>query len=192
MASSSAKPEPDPALKAKLASLVSRLTAELGVGGGRSAEGLATASVAMLSKMISPYDVTKVSVQQSQKALAASAPDPEAFAAHYARLKAMRVREVDKYLAVVAKIAGDPDLLAAVTAPRVTAPKLPADADIPGPGLALVAASRPSAVSAMPGQPSRSKSITSRASSIWLSTWACNSTPGCVRLVTVGSAANEV
>ena len=118
MASSSAKPEPDPALKAKLASLVSRLTAELGVGGGRSAEGLATASVAMLSKMISPYDVTKVSVQQSQKALAASAPDPEAFAAHYARLKAMRVREVDKYLAVVAKIAGDPDLLAAVTAPR--------------------------------------------------------------------------
>ena len=121
MASSSAKPEPDPALKAKLASLVSRLTAELGVGGGRSAEGLATASVAMLSKMISPYDVTKVSVQQSQKALAASAPDPEAFAAHYARLKAMRVREVDKYLAVVAKIAGDPDLLAAVTAPRVSA-----------------------------------------------------------------------
>ena len=120
MASSSAKPEPDPALKAKLASLVSRLTAELGVGGGRSAEGLATASVAMLSKMISPYDVTKVSVQQSQKALAASAPDPEAFAAHYARLKAMRVREVDKYLAVVAKIAGDPDLLAAVTAPRVS------------------------------------------------------------------------
>ena len=118
MASSSAKPEPDPALKAKLASLVSRLTAELGVGGGRSAEGLATASVAMLSKMISPYDVTKVSVQQSQKALAACAPDPEAFAAHYARLKAMRVREVDKYLAVVAKIAGDPDLLAAVTAPR--------------------------------------------------------------------------
>ena len=118
MASSSAKPEPDPALKAKLTSLVSRLTAELGVGGGRSAEGLATASVAMLSKMISPYDVTKVSVQQSQKALAASAPDPEAFAAHYARLKAMRVREVDKYLAVVAKIAGDPDLLAAVTAPR--------------------------------------------------------------------------
>ena len=120
MASSSAKPEPDPALKAKLASLVSRLTAELGVGGGRSAEGLATASVAMLSKMISPYDVTKVSVQQSQKALAASAPDPEAFAAHYARLKAMRVREVDKYLAVLAKIAGDPDLLAAVTAPRVS------------------------------------------------------------------------
>ena len=31
------------------------------------------------------------------------------------------------------------------SAPRVTAPKLPADADVPGPGLALVAASRPSA-----------------------------------------------
>ena len=126
MASSSAKPEPDPALKAKLTSLVSRLTAELGVGGGRSAEGLATASVAMLSKMISPYDVTKVSVQQSQKALAASAPDPEAFAAHYARLKAMRVREVDKYLAVVAKIASDPDLLAALTVPHASEGGAPA------------------------------------------------------------------
>jgi len=118
MASSLTKPEPDPALKAQLASLVARLTTELGVGGGRSAEGLATASVAMLSKMISPYDVTKVSVQQSHKTLSATAPDPEAFAAHYARLKAMHVREVDKYLAVVAKIASDPDLLAAVTVPR--------------------------------------------------------------------------
>jgi hypothetical protein len=39
------------------------------------------------------------------------------------------------------------------SAPRVTAPKLPADADIPGPGLALVAASRPSAPGTRWGKP---------------------------------------
>jgi hypothetical protein len=109
------KPEPDPELKAQLAILVGRLTSELGVGGGRSAEGLATASVAMLSKMISPYDVTKVSVTQAQKALRLNAPDPEAFTDLYNRLKSLGVREVDKYLAVVAKIAGDEDLRSAVT-----------------------------------------------------------------------------
>jgi hypothetical protein len=109
------KPEPDPELKAQLAILVGRLTSELGVGGGRSAEGLATASVAMLSKMISPYDVTKVSGTQAQKALRLNAPDPEAFTDLYNRLKSLGVREVDKYLAVVAKIAGDEDLRSAVT-----------------------------------------------------------------------------
>ena len=113
-----AKPEPSEALKAQLAGLVGRLTAELGVGGGRSAEGLATASVAMLSKMISPYAVTKVSVTQSQKALNETAPDPDAFQAQYNKLKTMGVKEVDKYLAVVAKIVGDHDLLNAVTVPR--------------------------------------------------------------------------
>ena len=39
------------------------------------------------------------------------------------------------------------------SAPRVTAPKLAADADVPGPGLALVAASRPSAPGTRWGKP---------------------------------------
>ena len=82
-AAMSSNAPPDPELKAKLASLVGRLTTELGIGGGRSAEGLATASVAMLSKMISPYDVTKVAQQQSQRLLTERAPDPEAFAAQF-------------------------------------------------------------------------------------------------------------
>ena len=127
-AAMSSNAPPDPELKAKLASLVGRLTTELGIGGGRSAEGLATASVAMLSKMISPYDVTKVAQQQSQRLLTERAPDPEAFAAQYSRLKALDVREVDKYLAVVAKIVADEDLLAAVTTPPALAPS-PAPAD---------------------------------------------------------------
>ena len=77
----------------------------------------------MLSKMISPYDVTKVAQQQSQRLLTERAPDPEAFAAQYSRLKALDVREVDKYLAVVAKIVADEDLLAAVTTPPALAPR---------------------------------------------------------------------
>ena len=72
----------------------------------------------MLSKMTSPYDVTKVAVQQTQKTLTENAPDKRAFASEYARLKAMNVRELDKYLNVVAKIVQDPDLLAAVSTPR--------------------------------------------------------------------------
>ena len=114
----SAKPPADPELREKLTTLVGRLTADLGIGGGRSAEGLAAASVAMLSKMTSPYDVTKVAVQQTQKTLTENAPDKRAFASEYARLKAMNVRELDKYLNVVAKIVQDPDLLAAVSTPR--------------------------------------------------------------------------
>ena len=111
-------PPADPELREKLTTLVGRLTADLGIGGGRSAEGLAAASVAMLSKMTSPYDVTKVAVQQTQKTLTENAPDKRAFASEYARLKAMNVRELDKYLNVVAKIVQDPDLLAAVSTPR--------------------------------------------------------------------------
>ena len=76
----SAKPPADPELREKLTTLVGRLTADLGIGGGRSAEGLAAASVAMLSKMTSPYDVTKVAVQQTQKTLTENAPDKRAFA----------------------------------------------------------------------------------------------------------------
>ena len=109
---------PDPELTEKLKALVQRLTTALGIGHGRSAEGLAAASVAMLSKMISPYDVTKVATQQTQRALNEHAPDKEAFTAKYLALKEANVREVDKYLTVVAKIVGDKDVLATVSNPR--------------------------------------------------------------------------
>ena len=56
------KSPPDPELTERLRSLVGRLVVDLRIGEGRGAEGLATASVAMLGKMISPYDVTKLSL----------------------------------------------------------------------------------------------------------------------------------
>ena len=114
----SSRAPPDPELTAKLTTLVQRLTTELGIGGGRSADGLSAASVAMLSKMISPYDVTKVATQQAQKVLNDNAPDAAAFASKYRELKDANVREMDKYLAVLSKIVGDKDLLAAVTRPK--------------------------------------------------------------------------
>ena len=109
------KSPPDPELTERLRSLVGRLVVDLRIGEGRGAEGLATASVAMLGKMISPYDVTKVATTQTQRTLTERAPDPAAFRRAYEDLKATGAREVDKYLAVVAKIASDPDVLAAVT-----------------------------------------------------------------------------
>ena len=63
------KSPPDPELTERLRSLVGRLVVDLGIGEGRGAEGLATASVAMLGKMISPYDVTKVATTQTQRTL---------------------------------------------------------------------------------------------------------------------------
>jgi gamma-tubulin complex component 2 len=116
MASSGGRNAPDAELVEKLRALVARLTTELGIGEGRGAEGLATASVAMLSKMISPYDVTKVATAQAQKTLRERARDPEAFATAYDRLKrAGHASEVDKYLAVLAKVVADEDVLAAVS-----------------------------------------------------------------------------
>ena len=109
------KSPPDPELTERLRSLVGRLVVDLGIGEGRGAEGLATASVAMLGKMISPYDVTKVATTQTQRLLTERAPDPEAFKRAYESLKGTGAGEVDKFLAVVAKIAADPHVLAAVT-----------------------------------------------------------------------------
>lgn len=109
------KSPPDPELTERLRSLVGRLVVDLGIGEGRGAEGLATASVAMLGKMISPYDVTKVATTQTQRTLTERTPDPEAFKRAYESLKGTGAGEVDKFLAVVAKIAADPHVLAAVT-----------------------------------------------------------------------------
>ena len=97
----SSRAAPDPELTGKLTTLVQRLTTELGIGGGRSAEGLATASVAMLSKMISPYDVTKVATQQAQKVLNEHAPDADAFAGKYRELKAWTGAHVHSHTTTV-------------------------------------------------------------------------------------------
>ena len=66
--------------------------------------GLATASVAMLGKMISPYDVTKVATTQTQRTLTERAPDPAAFRRAYETSR-RRARGRLTSTAVVAKIA---------------------------------------------------------------------------------------
>ena len=63
------KSPPDPELTERLRSLVGRLVVDLRIGESRGAEGLATASVAMLEKMISPRASTKVATTQTQRTL---------------------------------------------------------------------------------------------------------------------------
>jgi len=46
----------------------------------------------------------QVSVQATQRTLAEHAPDPDAYAAKYAELKAKNVRELDRFLMVAAKV----------------------------------------------------------------------------------------
>lgn len=106
---------------------VLRLTAALGAPAGGRLDGITAASVQMLSKMISRYDVTKararasapfpaaprrasplppqVSVAATQRALSESAPNAAAYAEKYGALKAAGVRELDRLLLTVAKIA---------------------------------------------------------------------------------------
>jgi gamma-tubulin complex component 2 len=81
----------------------------------RFTESLAAASTTMLGKMLSTYDVTKVAITQARRVLSERAEDPEAFAKEYEALKQLRVEELDRYLAVVAKIASDEDLAFAVS-----------------------------------------------------------------------------
>ena len=113
----------------RLRANVLRLTRALGVQPSRSTDGITTASVQMLSKMISRYDVTKapiqsllrllfcvslavvqqVSVQATQRTLSESAADPAAYAAKYESLKAQNVKELDRLLMIGAKVlAGAP------------------------------------------------------------------------------------
>lgn len=76
----------------------------------RFAESLISASTAMLEKMVSKYDVTKVAQAQARRTLSARSRDPEAFAKACDGLRARGVEELDRYLAVLAKIAGDEEL----------------------------------------------------------------------------------
>ena len=91
---------------------VRALTEALGLDAThRFTESLAQASTAMLGKMISKYDVTKVAIAQSRRVLSErSGARAEAFAAECDRLRALRVEELDRYLAVMAKIASDEEL----------------------------------------------------------------------------------
>ena len=81
----------------------------------RFAESLASASTAMLEKMVSKYDVTKVAMAQARRTLSERSEDPEAFAEAVERARALRVEELDRYLAVMAKIASDEELAFAVS-----------------------------------------------------------------------------
>ncbi len=96
---------------------VRALTEALGLDAThRFTESLAQASTAMLGKMISKYDVTKVAIAQSRRVLSErSGARAEAFAAECDRLRALRVEELDRYLAVMAKIASDEELAFAVS-----------------------------------------------------------------------------
>ena len=95
---------------------VDALTAALGLDvRHRLTQTLASASTTMLGKMISRYDVTKVAVTQTRRVLSERADDAEAFGRAYDALKTLRVEELDRYLAVVAKIAMDEELAFAVS-----------------------------------------------------------------------------
>lgn len=101
---------------ARLRASVRALTRALGLDPEhRFTESLASASTAMLGKMVSKYDVTKVAIAQARRTLSERAEDPEAFAREYDALKELRVEELDRYLAVVAKIASDEELAFAVS-----------------------------------------------------------------------------
>lgn len=81
----------------------------------RVGDGVVAASVQMLSKMVSKYDVTKVTVQQTQRNLYEKSPDGEAFQAKYEELKAKGTPGLDRFLMVLSRIADDPQMLAVLT-----------------------------------------------------------------------------
>eukprot|EP00898_Chlorokybus_atmophyticus_P003738 jgi/Chlat1/4365/Chrsp29S04513 len=103
--------------KPRLTELVTRLNSCLAEAAGGAVDNTAgsnvlTAAVQMLDRMISPYDMTKVSVSQTQRILLEHAPDKAAFTASYDRLKSQGVRELDRYLMLVGRILQDPELAA--------------------------------------------------------------------------------
>lgn len=81
----------------------------------RVGDGVVAASVQMLSKMVSKYDVTKVTVQQTQRNLYDKSPDGEAFLAKYEELKAKGTPGLDRFLMVLSRIADDQQMLAVLT-----------------------------------------------------------------------------
>ena len=109
------------ATHARLLGVIRRLNRSLGLPEGRATEGVATASAQMLSKMVSRYEATRVSVQQTQRTIGRFAPDWDAFQGAYGELKGRLIEaggegggcggaHLDRYLTVVARVLADPDL----------------------------------------------------------------------------------
>ena len=73
--------------QAELLRLVKRLNRALGLPPGRATDGVATASAQMLSKMVSRYEVTRVSVQQTQRTIEQKSKDYDTFRGAYGDLK---------------------------------------------------------------------------------------------------------
>lgn len=119
------------ATQEQLLALVKRLNRALGLPPGRATDGVATASAQMLSKMVSRYEVTRVSIQQTQRTIEQHSKDYQTFRDAYADLKddlrqggegqgSGSAGHLDRYLTVVARILADGDLretLAAKEAP---------------------------------------------------------------------------
>ena len=100
----------------RIRAAVDGLTRALGLNRERArTESLASASSAMLGKMISKYDVTKVAQAQTMKALKEKATDWGAFERARDALKRSGASDVDRYLAVIAKIASDDELAFALS-----------------------------------------------------------------------------
>lgn len=104
--------------QAELLRLVKRLNRALGLPPGRATDGVATASAQMLSKMVSRYEVTRVSVQQTQRTIEQKSKDYDTFRGAYGDLKGdlaefgapASAGHLDRYLTVVARVLADPDL----------------------------------------------------------------------------------
>ncbi|KAK3258734.1 hypothetical protein CYMTET_32236 [Cymbomonas tetramitiformis] len=100
----------------RLYELITSLSRDIGASSSKGGnDGVAAASVTMLSKMVSRYDMTKVSIQQTQRVMQEHAPDKEKFVAKYDAIKHAGVKEVDRYLMVVARIVGDADMREVLT-----------------------------------------------------------------------------
>ncbi|QDZ23952.1 gamma tubulin-interacting protein [Chloropicon primus] len=104
--------------QAELLRLVKRLNRVMGLPPGRATDGVATASAQMLSKMVSRYEVTRVSIQQTQRTIEQHSQDYETFFGAYSQLKEdlkeansqAAAGHLDRYLTVVARVLGDKDL----------------------------------------------------------------------------------
>ena len=98
----------------QLLRLIKRLNRSLGLPPGRATDGVATASAQMLSKMVSRYEVTRVSIQQTQRTIEQHTEGKyEAFLDAYTNLKddlGGNGGHLDRYLTVVARILADKDL----------------------------------------------------------------------------------
>ena len=116
------------ATQEQLLQLIKRLNRALGLPPGRATDGVATASAQMLSKMVSRYEVTRVSIQQTQRTIEQNADDYRSFHDRYTSLKEEMEQpdpsdpsgpgssgHLDRYLTVVARVLADKGLKETLT-----------------------------------------------------------------------------